>query len=1570
MALTAATKTDLYRFFAIAFNAAPGVTYMSQLATASESGMTVRQIVDVFTTKPEFTASYPNFFTDQQFATKLVDTVVGNAATTAAKAEAVADIQAALAAGLSKGTVIFNVFSNLAALTGDAKWGGTATQLANKVAVAQYYTEDLLTDSTNLTTLRNVIANVTNTTDVSTPAALQAAITASTPAESKTLTLTTGLDTGTAFTGGSANDTFNSVLIGQNGTGTTLNAGDVLTGGAGNDVLSVSVSGAAAAAATTTTANAVQTTGIERVAVNNFNTLTMNAGVASATFDASLFDSSLATIALASSSSTANQGNTAFTNLTKIVSAEMNNGQGDLSLTYQSSAVGGTADAMSLSLSNQTGGTFTAAGIETLNLASNGSSNTITLVGAQLTTVNVTGSKNLSLTNPATVTKVLAADLTGNLTVAADQAVAYSIVGGSGNDKVTVTAGSLTAADTINGGTGTDTVVFTAPVTTANAAGVTGFEVLEANANNAAAYDVSALNSTSNPITRLAASAAAAGDTVTFSNVGSAVTDISVTGTEGVIVTLKTNGTADSIKVTYGTAATASSAGTGVTVAGQTTLSQYETIALVSQGAANSTGDFSAGELKTLTVSGDKSLTLGTMNAANTSISSIDASAMTLATAAFIMTDNTSTTASTITGGAGNDTLFGGTKADSISGGSGIDSIVGGDGADTISGGDGNDSITGGAGIDNLSGGTGDDTFNVTAAADFASLASAEVVSGGDGNDTLKFTVNAATSIVAADLAGISSIETIEFAGDNTSSVVLTDAVYTSNGVTNLKVVDSENAAALTVSASALTAANSITVTASKGAAISDNLVGGAGADVFNFTTSSAPNAYTADDTVTGGSGTDTVNITLATNNLTAFTTTNTKGIESIVVTGSGALTAGLTLSNDTFATVTAAVVNASGMTGTGAFTLDASAEVTSTLSVTGGSGADNLTGGQVNDTIVGGGANDTIIGHAGVDSLSGGEGDDTFQVGTVAHFIGLAAPETVSGGAGNDVLKFTDNAATSLNSTDLLAVSSVETIEFNGTGTAALVLTDAVFTANGLASLKITDTEATAALTVNASGLSAANSVAVTANTGGAISDSLAGGSGNDTFTFSTANSATALAAADSVNGGAGTDTLTISTATNALTGFTFANVSLIERVTMTGSKAVASTGTKLDFGDGVFASLTAATIDASGITADGIFITAASEDDSTLSITGSAVADEIIGGQLADTIRGGVGSDTITGGLGADSLTGGNEADTFVYAAVAQSNSSNTDSITDWTSASDKLQITLDYSSIVSPLTVDATVKTARAGTALIQDNLSGARGETVYDTTGSSLYVNVNADNLLTTSDYKIGLNPAATATATVAEGDINFVITGGSNADTITAGGGADTIDGGAGADSITAGAGADSITAGSGIDTITGGTGNDTIVLGGGTDADVIVTGATASANGVDTVTGFVVGNGGDILNFGAFFTEDNAFAAVTANPGGATNITNKVYVIRDIAGGEDVMTAAGLTTAVAAGGEYANIDMTASTKAVALTYTAGATTTVNVYYLTSDAGAVITATLVGTITTDATAANLTDQNFS
>ena len=89
-------RDDLYRFFAIAFSAAPGVTYMGQLVEAADYGLSIKQIVNIFTTKPQFLETYPASLSNREYAQKLVDNVVGTSATAAAKAEAVEDIVAAL----------------------------------------------------------------------------------------------------------------------------------------------------------------------------------------------------------------------------------------------------------------------------------------------------------------------------------------------------------------------------------------------------------------------------------------------------------------------------------------------------------------------------------------------------------------------------------------------------------------------------------------------------------------------------------------------------------------------------------------------------------------------------------------------------------------------------------------------------------------------------------------------------------------------------------------------------------------------------------------------------------------------------------------------------------------------------------------------------------------------------------------------------------------------------------------------------------------------------------------------------------------------------------------------------------------------------------------------------------------------------------------------------------------------------------------------------------------------------------------------------------------------------------
>ena len=200
-------------------------------------------------------------------------------------------------------------------------------------------------------------------------------------------------------------------------------------------------------------------------------------------------------------------------------------------------------------------------------------------------------------------------------------------------------------------------------------------------------------------------------------------------------------------------------------------------------------------------------------------------------------------------------------------------------------------------------------------------------------------------------------------------------------------------------------APNSIDVTANSANAINDSLTGGAGDDIFRFSTLGNAAALDASDTVNGGAGSDTLAIAVATNNMTAATLTLVTNVETITVTALGTETAGVTIADGTFVTTATAVVNgtfdASSSTGTGAITADGSAEDDSTMTITGGNGGDILTGGVKADIISGGAGADTITGGSGIDTLIGGSGNDIFNMDDVSDFIGLVTAETVAIGAG-----------------------------------------------------------------------------------------------------------------------------------------------------------------------------------------------------------------------------------------------------------------------------------------------------------------------------------------------------------------------------------------------------------------------------------------------------------------------------------------------------------------------------------------------------------------------------------------
>lgn len=467
MALTAAQQTDAYRFFSIAFDAAPGITYMNQLADAYGAGMTTKQIVNVFTTKEQFTSKYPTFLTNQTFATNLINNVVGASATDAAKAEAVADVVAAINAGFSRGDVIYQIFTNLAAKPAtDEKWSGTAKLMANKVAVAQYYTETLMGNTTNLTTLQTVLAGVTSAADVSTPAAIQALLGDVFNAQGQSFTLTANADQVPGLLGSAAtvSTSGNDVYVATN---TTLSSADRLVDSAGSaDKLKYS-------SQTGATHAAFEMKGVETLEVTADQ-------VSTVAFDLS---GSEGLTVLKTLNST---GNVTYSQITTLADIEVNNvtssaGAGNVTVVYQDSVVSGTADDVDLTLANNSnvtpvgtitvgsttppsGSSETNGGVETISAIVSGANATVTTLNSNISTLNVSGDKNLTIHTALnnTVDTVAAGSFTGALNINLTGNVigrgalppapgvtntdgVLSITTGTGNDVIDMLNGSATS---------------------------------------------------------------------------------------------------------------------------------------------------------------------------------------------------------------------------------------------------------------------------------------------------------------------------------------------------------------------------------------------------------------------------------------------------------------------------------------------------------------------------------------------------------------------------------------------------------------------------------------------------------------------------------------------------------------------------------------------------------------------------------------------------------------------------------------------------------------------------------------------------------------------------------------------------------------------------------------------------------------------------------------------------------------------------------------------------------------------------------------------------------------------
>ena len=877
---------------------------------------------------------------------------------------------------------------------------------------------------------------------------------------------------------------------------------------------------------------------------------------------------------------------------------------------------------------------------------------------------------------------------------------------------------------------------------------------------------------------------------------------------------------------------------------------------------------------------------------------------------------------------------------------------------------------TAGNGNIKITTGTGDDTF---ATASGALINVSDTIDGGAGTDTIAVYNDATfgTTDVAGDAVtlaldiyhtNIEKITVVDVATDDTADVTITiAAAYTGTALeidgsaldqnalstANEALIVTQNTAdlaALTVTGGAgadiiTTGAKADHITGNGGidtivtSAGDDSIYGGAGNDIItpgagkDYVEGGAGNdtfviSVDADfevsggtETLDGGAGTDTLSFTEAgARDISAAEMGSVKNIEVISIgSGTGAAATVIGLGDAFFSNNNDAVsIIANPTTNTAATTKIDGSSVSSgaiTLTLKG-----NIT--ATNDTLIGGAGDDTlIVGYKGL---------------AAATTVELEATDVFTGNGGTDTIVLDTQADGSTGGAGAITVA----IDFDTvTGVEKLVVRDAdgattaadLVTVNLAAS--VTTANVPAAFEVDGSVKTDADDDLIFNYTSAGTADNsalttvftLTGGAGDDTLY--------GAAGADIINGGSGAD---------ALHGF--------------GQSDIITGGAGADLIDG----------------GDETALTGVGDN-----LSGDAGADTINGGAGADTIDGGDGADIITGGTGADIITGGGGADVFEIDTWAESGGTSIDTITDFTSGSDVIKITISAAQIETAFADAAGAFTATdlgdvSTFAEVEAILTNAvMGQPVYVSDTNQLVIDANGDANINASDFRINLTgttgyddkdvvyyitaDADTArTYTLGDGADSF--TGGAVADTIIGNGGADTITGGGGADIITGGAGNDNITGGAGVDVMTGGAGNDIIVT---TDAeaDVVsfVAPTTASPyvstqNGTDTITMFVdgaagnfefdwdnlsdvSGNGGTDDHFdlvSANGTADAAGAVVNALAAGTSGdiaVAGKIIVLDTGAG-------ANITASTVAGyfeGTGTELSLTANNSAIVIT---------------------------------------------
>jgi S-layer protein len=425
-------------------------------------------------------------------------------------------------------------------------------------------------------------------------------------------------------------------------------------------------------------------------------------------------------------------------------------------------------------------------------------------------------------------------------------------------------------------------------------------------------------------------------------------------------------------------------------------------------------------------------------------------------------------------------------------------------------------------------------------------------------------------------------------------------------------------------------------------------------------------------------------------------------GVEIFNITGSGSATSNLTALNST----TLTTVNIDGGQGV---KIDALTFAGTTGTVDGSKNT-----GGINVTLTNSGAADVAV--------TGGTGNDRADFSN-----GFAAKDSFTGGTGIDTLVVSNAVATGAAGGTL---SGVEVLEVSGGGTGTVDLskfagvTDVVYTSTHVGSA---GNSLAGATVVSKAGATST----ITADVG-AVAQNLTVSVATDGAADATTINLNKVGAADAMGTITVTDieTLTLNIAddtTVAGTGvLTLAGVSgnKVSKVNVTSNADVTITGA---VGGAALTSFDLSAATGKATLTGGI----------TTALTGA-------------TIKLGAGDDQVTvtattgTATGGDTITLGAGKDTVTYTAVGQSGDKTTDTITDFVSGTDKLNLT------ALGLNSSTLFLGARANFGLAQGALTSTAGQAVFQADTNTLWID-NGNGQLDASDFRIILTGVSTLTA---------------------------------------------------------------------------------------------------------------------------------------------------------------------------------------------------------------------------